>query len=237
MINTISSATTAAATSTTSNTSSNTTSTTTQANDTLGENDFMTLLIAQMKNQDPLNPMDGTQFASQLAQFSSLQELQNLNDSMTQSISANYSLAQSINNTMSATLIGKDVKVSGQDITYSGQNSVQLGYNLPSDASSVSINVYDSNGTLVKTFDNLPTSSGDSKISWDFTDNNGNTVPTGNYTFKVNAKTASGADMTPDVFKYGTITGVEYTTSGTKLLVDNTEYNLSDISEIVNGSN
>ena len=43
--------------------------------------------------------------------------------------------------------------------------------------------------------------------------------------------------MAPDIFKYGTITGVEYTTSGTKLLVDNTEYNLSDISEIVNGSN
>ena len=235
MINTVSGATTAAAA--TSSTSSNTSSSTTQANDTLGKNDFMTLLIAQMKNQDPLNPMDGTQFASQLAQFSSLQELQNLNDSMTQSINANYSLAQSINNTMSATLIGKDVKVSGQDLTYNGQNSVQLGYNLQSDASSVSINIYDSNGTLVKTLDNLPTGTGDNKISWDFIDDNGDKVPTGNYTFEVNAKTTSGADMAPDIFKYGTITGVEYTTSGTKLLVDNTEYNLSDISEIVNGSN
>ncbi len=230
MVNTVGSTTAAS-------TTSSTASTTTQANDTLGENDFMTLLIAQMKNQDPLNPMDGTQFASQLAQFSSLQELQNLNDSMTQSINANYSLAQSINNTMAATLIGKDVKVSGQDITYNGQNSIQLGYNLASDASSATINIYDSNGTLVKTMDGLPTGSGDNKISWDFTDNSGNKVPEGNYTFEVDAKTTSGADMTPGIFKYGTITGVEYTTSGTKLLVDNAEYNLSDISEIVNGSN
>ncbi|HKJ82038.1 MAG TPA: flagellar hook capping FlgD N-terminal domain-containing protein [Ignavibacteriaceae bacterium] len=229
MVNTVGSTTAASTT--------NTASATTQANDTLGKNDFMTLLIAQMKNQDPLNPMDGTQFASQLAQFSSLQELQNLNDSMTQSISANYSLAQSINNTMSATLIGKDVKVSGNDITYNGQNSIQLGYNLQSDASSASINIYDSNGTLIKTLDNLPTGSGDNTTAWDFTDNSGNKVPAGNYTFEVDAKTSTGADMAPDIFKYGTITGVEYTSSGTKLLVDNTEYNLSDISEIVNAPN
>ncbi len=222
---------------TASTTQSSAAPTATQANDTLGKNDFMTLLIAQMKNQDPLKPMDGTQFASQLAQFSSLQQLQNLNDSMTQSINANYSLAQSINNTMSATLIGKDVKISGQGITYNGQNSIQLGYNLASDASSVSINIYDANGTLVKTLGNLPTGSGDNKLNWDFTDNSGNKVPAGNYTFEVNAKTSTGADMAPDVFKYGTITGVEYTTSGTKLLVDNTEYNLSDISEIVNAPN
>jgi flagellar basal-body rod modification protein FlgD len=229
MVNTVGSTTTASTT--------NTATTAAQANDTLGKNDFMTLLIAQMKNQDPLNPMDGTQFASQLAQFSSLQELQNLNSSMTQSISANYSLAQSINNTMSATLIGKDVKISGQGITYNGQDSIQLGYNLASDASSAAINIYDANGTLVKTLDNLTTASGDNKLTWDFTDNSGNKVPEGSYTFEVDAKTSTGADMAPDVFKYGTITGVEYTTSGTKLLVDNAEYNLSDISEIVNASN
>ena len=209
-------------------------SSTTSTTNTLGKNDFMSLLIEQMKNQDPLSPMDGTQFAAQLAQFSSLEQLQNLNDSMTQSISANYALAQSINNTMSATLIGKEVKISGANITNSGQDSVQLGYNLPADASSVSINIYDANGTLVKTMDNLPTGSGDNKLSWDFTDNSGNKVPNGDYTFEVNAKTTNGQDMTPDIYKYGVISGVAYTSSGTKLLVDNAQYNLSDITEIIN---
>jgi flagellar basal-body rod modification protein FlgD len=230
MVNTVSSSTTTAA-------QTSTSSTPTKANDLLGESDFLQLLITQMKNQDPMSPMDGTQFASQLAQFSSLQELQNLNTSMTSSISANYALAQSINNTMSATLIGKDVKISGQDITYSGQDKIQLGYSLPADASAVSIKVYDSNGTLVKTIDGLPTGTGENRTAWDFTDDNGNKVQQGNYTFEVDAKTTNGEDMTADGFKYGTITGVEYTSSGTKLLVDNAEYNLSDISEIVNAPN
>ncbi len=230
MVNTINNSTTTA-------TQTSTSSNSTKANDSLGENDFLTLLITQMKNQDPMSPMDGTKFASQLAQFSSLQQLQNLNSSMNNSISANYALAQSINNTMSATLIGKDVKISGQNITYSGQNTIQLGYNLPADASAVSVKVYDSNGTLVRTIDGLPTGTGDNRTSWDFTDDNGNKVQQGNYTFEIDAKTTNGKDMTSDSFKYGTITGVKYTSSGTKLLVDNAEYNLSDISEIVNASN
>jgi len=93
------------------------------------------------------------------------------------------------------------VKISGADITNSGQDSVQLGYNLASNASKVSINIYDSNGTLVKTMNNLSTAAGDNKLSWDFTDNSGNKVPNGNYTFEVKAKTISGQEMTADIYK------------------------------------
>ncbi len=210
------------------------TTTTASSNDTINKNDFMNLLIAQMKNQDPLSPMDGTQFAAQLAQFSSLEQLQNLNDSMTQSINANLALTQSINNTLSATLIGKEVKIGGQDITYNGQKSIQLGYTLPSDASSVTLKILDSNGNVVKTIDNLPTGTGDNNLTWDFTDDKGNKVQQGNYTFEVDAKSYSGEDITADIYKYGIIDAVKYTSSGTKLLVDNSEYNLSDVTEIIN---
>ena len=202
---------------------------------TMGKNDFMNLLIAQMKNQDPMSPMDGTQFAAQLAQFSSLEQLQNLNDSMTTSINANYALTQSINNTLSATLIGKDVKISGGDLQNNGQGSVELGYNLPGSASSVTLNVTDANGNIVKTFNNLPTTSGDNKLSWDFTDNNGNKLPNGKYTFSVTAKGSDGSDMTANLFKVGTVDGVKFnSTGGTTLTVDGADYQLSDISEILN---
>lgn len=204
---------------------------------TLGKNDFMNLLIAQMKNQDPMNPMDGTQFAAQLAQFSSLEQLQNLNDSMTTSINANYALTQSINNTLSATLIGKDVKVTGGDLQNNGQGSVQLGYTLPGTASEVTLNVLDSNGNVVKTFNNLPTTAGDNKLSWDFTDNNGNKLPNGNYTFSVTAKGSDGSDMTADLFKLGAVDGVKFSsTGGTTLTVDGADYQLSDIAEILNSN-
>jgi len=219
------------------NTNSSTTSaqkTTASTQGTLGKDDFLNLMIAQLKYQDPMSPMDGTQFASQLAQFSSLEQLTNLNTNVENGVNANYVLTQSINNTMSATLIGKDVKLSGSSVQYASQTSVQLGYNLPSNALSATLNVYDSNGNIVKTTNNVPTTSGDHKLSWDFTDNNGNKVPAGAYTFDVTAKDVNQADMTATYYKYGTIDGIQFSTSGTQLMVDGVAYSLSDISEIVN---
>ncbi len=200
---------------------------------TMGKNDFMNLLIAQMKNQDPMSPMDGTQFAAQLAQFSSLEQLQNLNDNMTTSINANYALTQSINNTLSSTLIGKEVKIGGGNIQNTGQGTIQLGYTLPASASSVSITVTDSNGNVVKTLNNLPNASGDNKLSWDFSDNNGNTLPQGKYTYTVSAKSMDGSDMTATPFIEGLISGVQFGSNGASLVVGNSQYQLSDVLEII----
>ncbi len=225
-------------TSSTSSSSSSSTSSASSTRGTLGKNDFMNLLIEQMKNQDPMNPMDSSQFAAQLAQFSSLEQLQNLNTSMTQSINANYLLTQSINNTLSSTLIGKEAKISGGNITINGQSSMQLGYNLPSDASSVTVNIYDANGSVVKSYTQSPVSAGDNSYKWDMTDNNGSRLPDGSYTFKVSAKAMNGSDETATQFIYGVISGVKFTDQGTKLSINNSDYNLSDIMEIVNpGSN
>ena len=86
---------------------------TTQGKSELGKDDFLKLMIEQMKNQDPLSPMEGTEFTAQLAQFSSLEQLSNMSDSLEQSINANYQLTQAVNNTMTAALIGKEVKLEG----------------------------------------------------------------------------------------------------------------------------
>ncbi len=206
----------------------------TGTNNSMGKEDFLQLLITQMKNQDPMSPLDNSDFAAQLAQFSSLEQLSNLNTSMTQSIDADYYLTQSINNTLTATLIGKDVKLSGENIVNNGGDGLDLGYNLPAEAKSVTVNIYNSQGVLVKTFEDPSISSGDHKLFWDFTDNNGSKLPEGNYKMEIEAKDLSGESMTVDKFIWGTIDGVKFGENGTTLLVNNSQFMLSDILEIIN---
>ncbi len=215
------------------NSSPNTTATV-QGKSSLGKDDFMKLMISQLKNQDPLNPMDGTQFSAQLAQFSSLEQLSNLNSYMKQSIDANAVLTQSINNTLITGLIGKDVKINGGNLQIREQENIVLGYNLPSQAKSAQIKIYNESGSLVRTIEGIPTSIGNSKLSWDLTDNNGNKLPNGNYKFEVEALDNNGEKLSLNLFKIGTLDGVRFTDQGTVLIVGGAEYSISDIAEVLN---
>jgi len=203
---------------------------------TLGKDDFLKLMIQQLKNQDPLNPLDGTEYASQLAQFSSLEQLTNLNAAITKSMDVNYLLTQSINNTMVATLIGKEVKIDGNNLNVIGQEKIDLGYDLPVQAKNVVIKIYDNNGNVVKLLDGS-VEAGRAKVCWDLSDNNGEKVKNGNYTFEVEAYNMSGEKMTLTTYKIGLIDGVRFTDKGSMLLVGGAEYSISDILEILNSSN
>ncbi len=197
---------------------------------------FLELMIAQLKNQDPLDPMDGTEYASQLAQFTSLEQLTNLNESMNKSIEADYFLSQSINNTLTATLIGNDVKLASPTLHNVGQDNAEFGYTLPVDASKVTVKIYNEHGALIKTIEKENTPSGDHKLSWDFFDDNGNKVPQGKYSFKIEATNAKGEKMNVSSYGVGTIDGVKFGENGTTLIVDGVEYSLADIIEILNHS-
>lgn len=199
----------------------------------LGKDDFLKLMIAQLKNQDPLNPMDGTEYASQLAQFSSLEQITNLNEYLKESVDANYMLTQSINNTMLATLIGKEVKISGNELKVDEQESINLGYDLPDGIKSVKINIYNEYGTLIKTIEGS-NKKGSNKLLWDLTDNNGEKVINGNYTFEVMAYDFNDKKVDTTSYKIGLIDGIKYTESGTMLIINGVEYSAGDILEIVN---
>jgi flagellar basal-body rod modification protein FlgD len=211
-------------------------SSTTGSNTTVNESDFLQLLIAQMKNQDPLDPVDGTQYVSELAQFSSLEQLQNLNTNMTTSIDANETLTESIDNTLAANLIGQKVEVSSSGVTYSGQASTEIGYTLPSTAADVTLTITNSSGAEVRTMTGLPTSAGNNQVSWDFTDDNGSTLPQGTYTFSLSANDSSGNSITPTLFTTGTIQAVNYTSSGTTFTINGSTYNQSDVLELLGTS-
>lgn len=203
----------------------------------LGKDDFLKLMLMQMKNQDPLNPMESTEFAAQLAQFSSLEQLLNLNDQMKTSIDANFYLTQSINNTLAATFIGKEAKLSTNTFQFNGQESQSIGYKLSARATNITVKIYDENGALIRTLENVPANAGDNKLSWDFTDNNGNNVPYGKYRFEVEAYDAEDKPINVSEYVLGKIGGVRFTEFGTKLLINGTEFNLSDILEILEPSN
>ena len=156
---------------------------------TLGKDDFMKLLLAQLKNQDPLKPLDGTDFAAQLAQFSSLEQLSNMNAEL-----KNQSVNQmTMNYAQSVNMIGKDVVTnSGNSLVVSGPTT-DLNYKLSADAETVTITILDKKGNLVKTWDETAQKAGMNKVTWDTSD-----VEKEDYTFQVIAKDSKGQTVSVD---------------------------------------
>jgi flagellar basal-body rod modification protein FlgD len=198
----------------------------------LGKDDFLKLLIQQLKYQDPLNPMDGSQYAAQLAQFSSVEQLTNINDSLKTSIDANYALSQSVNNTMSTSLIGKDVKLSANSFAYDGSTAASLGYTLPGAVKGVNVDVYDENGVKVREIAGSALTVGDHEVTWDGKNDAGAQVSAGTYTFQVNASDSNGAGVTSQQFIWGNVDAVRFTANGTVVVVNNTEISLANILEV-----
>ena len=205
----------------------------TKSNSELDKDAFLKLMIAQLQNQDPLEPLDGTDYSAQLAQFSSLEQMQNINDTLNMSLDANYLLTQSITNTMTASLIGKEAKIAGDSVKYEGQDETIIGYDLLAPAHSLKIEIVDSSGVTVKTFEDLDKSEGQHKLAWDFTDDNGNKVNVGDYKVEITAKTRSLKPMEVAQYFVGIIEGVRYSSSGTSIVVNDLEYQVADVFEII----
>jgi flagellar basal-body rod modification protein FlgD len=201
----------------------------------LGKDDFLKLLITEMKNQNPLSPMDGTEYAAQLAQFSSLEQLSNINTALTDSVSSNQLMTQAISNSLATTMIGKTVKASGNSVGITGSGSVTLGYTLANSATTVTTQIYDSAGVLVRTLRTSNAAAGNGSVTWDGENDDGSQMPAGTYTFKVSAVDSEGDAVKASTYVTGKISSVRFTSSGTAFVVDGMEIPLSDILEILNG--
>lgn len=214
-------------------TTSTTSSTSSTSSTTLGKDDFLKLLCTEMENQNPLDPMSGSEYAAELAQFSEVEQLENIDSDLTSSLSTQESLTQAVSNSLSATLIGKEVSITNDSFEYDGSTSKTLGYTLSSAAESVTVKIYDSDGDLVRTISNCDTSSGDNTVSWDGTDDSGDTVDSGTYTFTVDATDSSGNSITTSTFIYGTIEAVKFKSTGTYFTVDGQDISISNVLEIL----
>jgi flagellar basal-body rod modification protein FlgD len=196
-----------------------TTTSTTSTRNVLGKDDFLKMMIAQLKNQDPLNPMDGTAFTAQLAQFSSLEQLQNINTQLTSFTNQQ----QALGNTQAVSLIGKQVLAKGNTVSVDG-NPVTLGYNLAADAASGQIQVYDPNGQWVDALGFKNQKQGLNSVTW-----NCPSSAKGAYTFEVSALDQSGKAVSADTMVQGAVTGVNFHDGSTYLSVGGREIAFSDV--------
>ena len=171
----------------------------------LGKNDFLTLLIAQLKYQDPLSPLDSTAFTSQLAQFNSLEQLFGVNDNL-------IGILEMLKNQDKENLlelIGKTVKASDNTILIDDGSIVSGSYSLE-DAADVTISIYDSNGYEIRRLQPGRQDAGEHDVAWDGRDNSGETVEDGIYTFEVTARDEAGNYVAVNTFISGEVTGVTY---------------------------
>ncbi|MCK5077777.1 MAG: flagellar hook capping protein, partial [Calditrichia bacterium] len=180
----------------------------------MGKDDFLKMLMAQMKYQDPMNPMESSDFSAQLAQFSSVEKLTNISDKMDELNSTNMVLSASINNTMAATVIGRHVKATGNQIYYNGEDDSAIHFKLGEAASEITIKIFDENGNLVQTINKNNMGSGEKEAAWDGNDKDGNRVNSGVYTFEVSATGSDGEDIIATPYICGEVTGVKYDQNG-----------------------
>jgi flagellar basal-body rod modification protein FlgD len=170
----------------------------------MGKEDFLTLLVAQLKNQDPLNPDEPTEFTAQLAQFSSLEQLTNLNESMENMATSNA------NSDRFATLqtIGKNVIYQDDTFSYSGENGVHVGYQLDGEASAVTLTIK-RDGTVIKTLHGTELTKGNHILEWDGITDSGSIADRGTYSVSVSVKATDGSSVAVSPLIQSEVTGVD----------------------------
>lgn len=150
---------------------------------------FMKLLIAQIRNQDPLSPMEGTEFMSQLAQLTQVEQAAQTNklvENLSSTLAMNAALSQT-------SLIGREVTTLSDSFALTDFGG-SFSYELASSPASVSAVITDANGTVVKQIDNLSTQKGQViDVSWDGTNTEGDLMPAGQYKVSLATPGASGS--------------------------------------------
>lgn len=172
------------------------------------ENRFLTLLMTQIKNQDPLNPMDNAAVTTQLAQLNTVSGIEKLNTTLSQLLSG-YNEAQGL---QAAGIIGKNVMVAGNILPLANGQAVG-GALLESAADAVTLTVKNAAGKVVQTESLGAKEAGSFYFAWDGKDADGNALADGKYTFTVDA-TASGKKVAATAMQIGTVSAVARSNGG-----------------------
>lgn len=184
---------------------------------TLGKDDFLKLMISQLKFQDPSKPFEMEKMGSELAQLSNMEQLQNLNTTLKQMVTKD----QPLERLAMTNLIGKTVVVDRDRFPHTEGQSEALHFNLPQDAAKVTVSVVDAAGEVVVEKDVGPSQKGENSFSWDGKKSNSMAAKTGSYTLMVKALDAHGGQIPVPKHVNAGVVGVSYEGSEPILLVGN----------------
>jgi flagellar basal-body rod modification protein FlgD len=188
---------------------------------------FLSLLVAQMKNQDPMNPLDNAQVTSQLAQLSTVQGIENMNSTL-QALAASMGVNQMA---QAANLIGRAVLVPGDSISPAQLEDV-MGFELSRPADKVTIDILDAGGSVVRSLDLGPRQDGVNVLAWDGLTSNGEAAPDGQYRFTVNAL-QGGQPVGSTALHLGLVNSVSQNSQGVQMnLAGNESVSYADIRQI-----
>ncbi len=194
----------------------------------LGKNEFLQLLVAQLEAQDPLSPMDAQDFSAQLAQFSTLEQITNVNSNLEEI----KKFESALNNSASLNLIGKQIDSPGNTFQHQSGESRTLNYTLDADATQINIDIFDATGKNVTTLSLASQSAGPNRFAWNGLDSEGLPVKSGAYRFSVSAENSQGNAVNAKTFVQGKVTEVLFEGAEAFAVVDGQKYPVSAISRV-----
>lgn len=198
------------------------------ATDDLDKDAFLKLLTTQLQHQDPLNPMENAEFVAQLAQFSSLEQLQGISDGM----ESLYLVNMSMNNAALTGLIGKDVVATGDQFHYAGEGDTALHYDAASSATEATVTITNEDGKVVYTGAMGAVPQGQATWTWDGKDQNGQACPEGDYSFAITATDADGNEVEVTEQMVGRIDGMDLSSGSPLLTMNGLTVDLSSVQSL-----
>jgi flagellar basal-body rod modification protein FlgD len=205
---------------------SGTTTDTTTSTTAAQQDQFLQLLITQIRNQNPLDPLDNAQFTSQLAQFAMLEELTAVNAGIEQSMV----YTQSLNNTMLLGLVGKNAVVEGDEVTVS-DGEVSSSQIQASAAGTATVQVLNESGTVVASFSRV-VAPGWNDVTWDGLVDGGAAAADGTYTVSVSVKDRSGNDVTSATYMSGVVESIRFENNLALMSIGGRDYYASEIAKV-----
>lgn len=184
---------------------------------TLSQDDFMKLFITQLQYQDPLQPMDSYQMASQMAMMNNVEAIYNMNSTMEKLL--DYQTSQ--NNLQLLTLLDRNVQATGNLVAVNKGVAEKMEFVMESPPDTCTVEIYDERGQLVRTIDVDTQGAGTYELRWDGKDAAGNKVTDGSYQYVVKAKDAEGAEVAVQSNITGQVTDVAFNAGKALVTLDN----------------